>query len=436
VSEVSVERGAIRHITELDRSAGEIQHLRPKSLPDGRHFVYLADHKGSFIATLGSVDGTRAVPLGPVRSHVEGTVSGHVLFVRDQTLLAQRLDIASGRLTGDTTVLADDLTLPGRTFGGRFSASPDMLTYLKATERSGLAELKIFDRSGKTIGTVGETAGYTSPAFSPDGTRLAVARHEPGAPARDIWVFDLARGTRLRLTLDPGDDLAPRWSSDGRWLMFSSDRRGVRDIYKRAASGEGTDELVFESPISKSVNAWSPDGRFVAYDTGGLGGTADLHVLPLFGDRRPVVVAGQPGFQQGADISPDGRLIAYQSSESGKYEVIVQSFPDTTGRWQISTTGGRQPVWGRDGRELFFISDETVMAVDVHASRPPGQGSAAGFEWSAPRALFKISNLNIPGYPYSFAVSPDGQRFVATVATTGGEPQRFTTLLNWTSLVK
>jgi Tol biopolymer transport system component len=201
----------------------------------------------------------------------------------------------------------------------------------------------------------------------------------------------------------------------------------VRDIYKRLASGEGADELVFESEISKSVNAWSLDGRFVVYDTGGLRGAPHLHLLPLFGDRRPVVLSSELGFQQQADISPDGRLIAYASSESGKFEVIVQSFPEIAGRRQISTNGGREPVWRGDGRELFFLSDDTVMAVDVHTS-------AAGVEWSVPRTLFSIPNLQ--RIPRGLTVSADGQRFIAVVATTPTEPQRFTTLLNWTSLVK
>jgi Tol biopolymer transport system component len=312
-------------------------------------------------------------------------------------------------------------------FVGRFSISPAMLVYLKAEELPALSELRIFDRTGKVLGTVGEPAGYTGPTFSPDDTRLAVARRESTVPARDIWVFDLARGNRLRLTLDAGDDNAPRWSADGRWVMFSSNRLGVRDIYKRLASGEGADELVFESETHKSVNAWSLDGRFVVYDTGGPGSTSDLYVLPLSGDRRPLVLDSQYGFQQQADISPDGRLIAYASSESGQFEVIVDSFPENGGRRQISTHGGREPVWRRDGRELFFLSDDTVMAVDAHTS-------AVGFEWSVPRTLFTIPGLQ--RVPRGFTVSADGQRFIAVVATTPAGPQRFTTLLNWTSLVK
>jgi Tol biopolymer transport system component len=302
-----------------------------------------------------------------------------------------------------------------------------MLVYLMAEELPALSELRILDRTGKTVGTVGEPAGYTSPSLSPDGTRLAVARHESTNPARDIWVFDLASGNRLQLTRDPGEDLAPRWSADGRWVMFSSDRRGVRDIYKRLASGEGAEELVFESEVNKSVNAWSRDGRFVVYDTGALRGNSDLYVLPLIGDRRPVVLASEAGFQQQADISPNGRLIAYASSESGRFEVIVRSYPDDSGPRQLTTNGGREPVWRRDGRELFFLSNDTVMAVAVHAS-------AAGFEWSVPRTLFRIPNLQ--RIPRALTVSADGQRFIAVVAAAPLEPQKFITLLNWASMVK
>jgi eukaryotic-like serine/threonine-protein kinase len=427
VSQVSVEHGAVRHVTKLDRSTGELRHIRPTSLPDGRHFVYLSNHKDQLVATLASVDGTRAVALGPVQSYVVATPSGHVVFVRDGRLVAQRLDVAAGRLTGDATVLAEGLALPGMpgmSFVGRFAISPAMLVYLKAEELPALSELKIFDRTGRVVGTVDEPAGYTGPTFSPDGTRLAVARRESTVPARDIWVFDLARGNRLHLTLDAADDKAPRWSADGRWLMFSSNRLGVDDIYKRLASGDGADELVFASETHKSVNAWSLDGRFVVYDTGGPGSTVDLYVLPL-SDRRPVVLDAARGFQQQADISPDSRLIAYASSESGQYEVIVNGFPENTSRRQISTNGGREPVWRGDGKELFFLADDTVMAVDVHTS-------AAGLTWSVPRKLFMIPNLQ--RIPRGFTASPDGQRFIAVVASTPA--QRFTTLLNWTALVK
>ncbi len=156
ISEVSVEHGTVRQITKVDRSRSEFEHIRPTSLPDGRHFVYLANRKDQLVATLASVDGTDAIPLGTVQSQVVATPSGHVVFMRDGTLTAQRLDVAAGRFTGNATVLAEGLTLPalrssttGRFFSGRFSISSAMLVYVKATERSERSELRVFDRYGK-----------------------------------------------------------------------------------------------------------------------------------------------------------------------------------------------------------------------------------------------------------------------------------------------
>jgi hypothetical protein len=398
------------------------------ALPDGRHFVYVALRKEGLVAMLGSIGEPRAVLLGPVQSHVLPTPSGHVLFVLDGRLVAQRLDVAAGRLVGERTVLAEGLTvaLPGRFFDGRFSASSAMLVYLDwRGSVPGDHVLTIFDRAGMRRATVGEPAVYFLPRFSPDGSRLAVARTEAASPLRDLWVFDLGRGSRLRWTAEGTDETGAVWSSDGKWLLFSSDRNGERDIFKRLASGEGADEVVVQSEISKSVNAWSPDGLFVVYDTGGRGFTSDLYVLPLTGDRRPRVLNAAAGFQHMADISPDGRWIAYSSSESGRFEVIVESFPEKGGRWQVSLDGGKNPRWRADGRELVFLGDEDVVAVDVH---PAG----AALEWGTPRRLFTVPGVRTGGMD----MTRDGQRFVASVPTTGSAPQRLTTLLNWSTQLK
>ena len=427
VAEVSVTNGTVRSITKIDRAAGELRHTMPMSLPDGRQFVYLSVRRDRRIATLASIDGRQPVPLRSVQSHVQTTASGYALFVDNGTLIAQRIDAHAGRFTGDATVVAKDLTVAGGSFDGRFSASSAMLVYLNAVPRDRPpAELGVFDRVGQRIGTIGDPGYYTAPTLSPDGTRVAVARGDDRSPTRDIWVFDLNGTTRTRVTLDPSDDLSPRWSADGQWLVFSSDRGGQRDIYRHRASGEGSDEIVFRSAVSKSVSAWSPDGRFIVYDTGGGGVDADLHVLPLFGDRIPRVLSSAAGLQQQADISPDGRLIAYASSASGHYEVIVETFPEKGGLWQISTDGGSEPVWGGDGRELYFESGDTILSTEVYRS-------SAGLNWSAPRAMFRIANFQ--GLPRSLTVSPDGQRFVAVVMPGPPAPQRLMTLLNWSALV-
>ena len=272
--------------------------------------------------------------------------------------------------------------------------------------------LAIFNRAGRRQATVGEPAGYLVPTFSPDGSRLAVSRSEVQSPC-DIWVFDLTRGTRLRLTLEGSDETGPEWSSDGLSLLYTSDRRGERDIYKRLASGEGSGELVFESEISKSVNAWSPDGRFVVYDTGGRGFTSDLY-SPLTGNRHPRVIYGAPGFQNSADISPDGGLIAYSSSESGRFEVIVETFPEKGGRSADQHRRRQYPTLAGRCRGAVFTSGDDVMVVEVRTGR-------AMFEWGVPRRLFTIGGLLSRG----LAVSPDGQRFAA-VEGTRRDPQRLT----------
>ena len=214
VSEVSVERGAVR------RSPRSIARRASSGISGPRRCPMVVILSISRITKNSlSPRSHRSTARAPCRSALCSLTSwrppsGHVVFVRDGTLLAQRLDVAAGRLTGDATVLAEGLALPGMSFVGRFSISPAMLVYIKAENCPALSELRIFDRTGKAVGTVGEPAGYTGPTFSPDGTRLAVARREATVPARDIWVFDLARGNRLRLTLDAGDDTAPRWSAD------------------------------------------------------------------------------------------------------------------------------------------------------------------------------------------------------------------------------
>ena len=180
VSAVSAGDGVARPVTRLDHAAGDLRHSRPQWLHDGRHFVYLTDRPDGQTAMLASIDGPSPQPLGPVQSHVQPTQTQHVLYVRDGNLLAQRLDVQAGRLTGETTTLAEGLAVPGRSFGGRFSASSDLLVYLKSPQlRSrGTTVLTLFDRSGKSLRTLGEPGQYFGPSMSPDGTRVATASRD------------------------------------------------------------------------------------------------------------------------------------------------------------------------------------------------------------------------------------------------------------------
>jgi len=239
-------------------------------------------------------------------------------------------------------------------------------------------ELVWYDRHGGRLAAVGARAYYTNPALSPDGKKLAVAVGEP--PKRDIWVFDLVRGNGSRLTFDPADDLCPVWSRDGSRILFTSNRKGRRDIY----SGLGTTRLVFESTQSKSVNDWSADGRYVVYDTSGP--LASLWVLPMLGERKPFPFLNANYLAKQAQLSPNGRYIAYSSTETGTNQVYVETFPEHQGKWQISTDAGFQPQWRADGKELFYLTGAKMVSVAV--------STASGeFQAGIPQPLFDTPDL-------------------------------------------
>lgn len=191
--------------------------------------------------------------------------------------MAQPFDAQHLLITGDAVPIANPVRAVSVSANG-------ILAYIGGAP--GVAELQWFDRSGKKLGTVGQPAEYSSPALSPDGTRVAAGIREPGAENRNLWVFDLKRGTASRLTLGPADEVNPAWSRDGSQILFSSTQKGTPDIYQRAASGLGDSKVVFESNDQvKYVDDWSPDGRYVVYDNGVQ--PTSLWILPLFGDRKP-----------------------------------------------------------------------------------------------------------------------------------------------------
>ena len=242
-------------------------------------------------------------------------------------------------------------------------------------------------------------------------------------PIADLRLLDLVRGTDTRFTFDPAHDQWPLWSPDGSRIVWASNRKGVTNLYQKAASGAGQDELLLRSAAAKRPQDWSADGRFILYQENG-----DLWVLPMVGERTPWVWLNTPAIETAATFSPDGKWIAYTSNESGRNEIYVQAFvpgaPASGGKWQLSTNGGTSPQWRRDGRELYFIApDSALMAVDVMLGAEVKAGT--------PRELFSLRGVRTN----SLNVTSDGQRFLFPVdETTGLTP--FTIVLNWMAEVK
>ena len=272
---------------------------------------------------------------------------------------------------------------------------------------------------------------YVNPRISPDGKKIAVDLLDAGARKRDVWLYDLTRGTRTRVT--GGGSIAINgdvvWSPDGSRILFDSDRKHQADLYVKPASGGGTEEALLEAEGQKIPSDWSSDGRFIAFEEREPKGErrVALSILSLGENRKPTIFL-QRGSEVGTSrFSPDGRWLAYTSLESGRWEVYVASFPGPGGRWQVSTSGGYQPRWRRDGKELFYLSeDRKLMSVEIK----PGPS----FEAGVPKPLFDTS---VPAVLANFYdVSADGERFLVVTPLGGQATPPLNLVVNWAADVK
>ncbi len=286
------------------------------------------------------------------------------------------------------------------------------------------SQLQWLDRTGKRTGVLGAIADYGNIELSPDGTRLAAAVFDAAQGTRDLWIYDVGNGQRTIFASNPADENWLIWAPDGQRVIFNSQRSGHLDLYRASAStsastAETAGELLQADEHAKWPVSWSPDGRHILYVIDGPDTGNDIWILPLAGDRP--AAGGKPfPYLQGrfaenwAAFSPDGRWVAYSSTESpsGRPEVYVASFPSPGRRWRISSGGGSQARWRRDGRELFFLASGTLMVAAV--STP-----ASTFQASVPAPLFEV---RFPyGQYHAYDVAADGQRFLvnALVPPTG-----------------
>jgi serine/threonine protein kinase len=422
LQQVAANGGEPKPVTTLDTTRQETAHLYPTLLPDGRHFLYLAlaGMPGVNLSSLGSPESRR---LFNTDRNVQFASPDQVLFLREGALMSQRFDTRSFELAGDAAPVARQVAMLPAINLALFSASQTgVLAYRTGTGIT-RARLLWLDRSGKELGTIGENGDYSNPALSPDEKRLAVGRRDPRSGTRDIWVFDLTRGTSSRLTFDPADDTNPSWSPDGNWIAFTSDRKGERHLYRKLASGTGEEEVLWELGERKSVEDWSNDGRTILFNNLSPKRPADVWALPLEGDRKATPVLSAPFAEDQAQLSPDGRWIAYRSYESGRYEVYVQSFPPSGGKWQISTAGGNEPQWRRDGKELFYTAPgNKLMAVEVRAG-------GALLEAGIPKELFEFRGG--PVFRNRYAVAGNGERFLVVALDEQTSSAPITVVLNW-----
>jgi len=413
-------------VTQLE--AGQAAHKFPQFLPDGRHFIYFIQGAGQGVYA-GSLDGGPSKKLVNADAAAVVFPSGFLLMARQTTLFAQAFDFKRQELSGNPFPVAEHAALNTTGNAAGLSATLGIVAY--RTSPLGLArQLTWLDRSGKTVGTIGgpDTADLTDVELSPDGKHVAVYRTVNSNP--DIWLIDTAGGVPMRFTFDAATELRPVWSPDSSHVVFTSSRKGVFNLYRKLSSGAGPEELLLESDQAKAPTDWSTDGRFLLFRSVGPQTGWDLWALPVSGDRKPFPFLKTPSEERDGQFSPDGKWIAYQSNESGRFEIYVQPFPGPGGKFQISTNGGAQPRWNKNGKEIFYVSlDSKMMAAPVKLS-PDGQSLETG----TPAALFpvRIAGGPLPGAPrQQYAVSSDGQRFLVNLAVDEGAASPITLIYNW-----
>jgi len=423
---ISASGGATKAVTQLQ--PGHAVHVFPQFLPGRGEFLFFVvgtpETRGVYVGSLDSSETRRLTAADTASTFL---APGWLLFIRQGTLMAERFDAAQRVVSGDPVMVAEEVAYDGGDGVGAFSVSTSgVMSY--RTGGVGKRQLVWLDRSGNTLSNFGpaDANGLQNPELSSDGRRVAADRVVQGN--RDVWLLDETRATRL--TFDAGVDQFPIWSPDGKRIVFHSNRKGPLDLYEKPANGTGAETVLLESAQIKLPHSWSSDGRFLLYHNVDPVTGWDLWVLPMAGERKPRVFLKTNFDERWSQFSPDGRWVAYQSNESGRDEIYVRPFPEAEGQWQISTAGGTQTRWRKDGKELFYLGpDGKLMAVPIGVR-------GAELQPGIPVALFRTRFWNLTGsFHAQYDVAPDG-RFLMLVSSEEASGSPITLLQNWKSRTK
>ena len=394
----------------------EASHRLPQFLPDGRHFLFWVtgppEVKGEYVGSLDSKEHHRLCVADGAATFLP---PNHILLVREQVLYAQDFDPQKLTLTGEPFAVASGVSTYWTNFTRVTTSNTGLIAYRPdATTRRQVTWL---DRSGKPAGTVGEPlADVTAADLSPDGRTLAIASARGEFGDLDVSLMDLSRGTTTRIGSEVGG--AARWSPDGTRIAFSGGRSGILDIYWKAVGSSGPDAVMFASKESKNLSDWSPDGKYILFSSQSPATARDVWALPVDGaDRKPFPVAQTAAEETHGKFSPDGKWVAYESDETGQAEIFVRPFPGPGSAMRVSTGGGQHPFWRRDGKELFYTTQDQLVAVEVGAS---GKG---GLNFGLPKLLFKAKGTVVP--------ETDGQKFLYLLQVGDASRPPVTVIVNW-----
>jgi Tol biopolymer transport system component/predicted Ser/Thr protein kinase len=445
LKQVSDGGGTPQPLTSL-LDKGETAHRWPEFLPDGKAVLFAAA-MGAANNWANAQVGVQSIGTGGRQNLIQGGTdpryapSGHLVYAQGGRLLAVPFDVERLDVKGSAVPVVEGVMQSPTTGAAQYSISTTgSLIYLSGGVQSAQTRLVWVSRTGRELPLAAPAHTYVFPRISPDDRKLAVAMQESET---QVWLYDFSRATLTRLTFEGNINLAQVWTPDGKRLALQSNKEGARNIFWELADGSGGLERLTTSEHVQVPSSWSPDGKLLAY----------FEVNPTAGQELWVLRMGDPplGSGQGRKaqpflrspssglvpfnesvprFSPDGRWLAYVSDESGHYEIYVKPFPGPGGTRQISTEGGTEPVWNRNGRELFYRNGDKMMAVDI--------SSESGFSAGTPRMLFEGAYLPTPLTTPNYDVSADGQRFLMLkpVEESQAAPTQINVVLNWTEELK
>jgi serine/threonine protein kinase/Tol biopolymer transport system component len=433
---VNAAGGTPTPVNPLDASRHESTHRTPFVLPGSRDFLYTIisgqpDQSGVYA---GSLDGKTKKPLIRLNTSAVYAPPGYLLFVDGDALLAQAFDADRLEVAGQPFLVANHVGRSSAFVSAVSASRTETIAYGGPISQAG--RLIWLDRTGRSLGSAATPeADYVDFRLSPDDTRLAASIVDPRTNVVEMWLTDLARSSSTRIAAGGLVTASPLWSPDGTQLIFRNTRNGVSEFYQRSAAGGGDDRPVLAIDAYRALTPgqnlidtdWSPDGRTLLFSVPAPASGNDLWLLPLGSPEKAAKFITTPGEDLHGNFSPDGRLVAYTSNESGRFEVYVQTVPRSDRKWAVSTGGGYEPRWRADGREIYYLSeDRKLMAVSV----------GAGPSFGIPQPLFQTRvPEGVIANRTHYVSSRDGQKFLVNTAT-DAPPEPITVVVNWTAALK
>ncbi len=418
--EVPESGGTPKHLTTSGN--GELNHSWPSFLPGSNAVLFVAELGASSQIAVVSLD------TGKRRNLIAGTdptysPSGHLLFVQAGTLMAASFNLQKLEITGEPVPVVDGLVIHNGTTNTLIASSDyslssnGTLVYAPGSARTAPVRLEWVTRDGAELTLPAPPHVYGLPKISPDGKRIAIGIMEKDS---EVYIYDLARDTLSRFTFQGPNNLVPSWTPDGKRIAYVSNSSGPRNIFWQLADGTGGLDRLNTSPNLSIPGSWSPDGKVLIYSIIDRQMGYDIWTLTPSDHKTQIFL--QTKFNENApQFSPDGRWLAYSSDESGHSEIYVVPYPGPGGKWQISSDGGREPVWNRNGRELFFRNGNKMMAAPINTQQ--------GFSAGTPKMLFQGQYVTLANSTPNYDVTADGQKFLMLKTT--APPAQINVIVNW-----